>query len=310
MGVILDKTVAYPTSGGQIHDEGSINGQKIVDVFKQGSVIIHVLSEKPSFKVGDNVEVVIDKDRRRQLAQHHTATHVVNAAAKKILGNHINQAGAKKALDKAHLDVTHYKNITEEEVEKIEKESNRIVKNKIAVHSSFKKRSEAEKLYGMGLYQGGAVPGKEIRIIEIPEIDVEACGGTHLKNTSEITQIKIVKTNKVQDGIVRITFTAGPAAKSEDKKESGILQEAAKLLGVMPEEVPARAEELFSLWKKARKASKKKQQLSDKELQLKVKEKFKGDAIDKTAEILQTQPEHINKTITRFLKELESFRKG
>ena len=119
-----------------------------------------------------------------------------------------------------------------------------------------------------------------------------------------------MKTNKVQDGIVRITFTAGPAAKAEDKKETGVLQEAAKLLGVKPEEVPARAEELFRMWKKARKAAKKKQKIDPKELALTVKEKYQGDAIDKTSEILQTQPEHIKKTIARFLKELESFKQG
>ena len=206
--VVLDETVAYPTSGGQLHDLGTINGERVVDIFKQGGVIVHVLADKPKFKQGDNVEIKIDGERRKQLAQHHTATHIVNAAAKRVLGNHINQAGAKKTEEKAHLDVTHFRNISEEELEKINKEANKIIKEAVPVRSSFMSRSSAEKKYGMGLYQGGAVPGKEIRVVEIPEVDVEACGGTHLKNTQEAEEIKILKSSKIQDGIVRITFTS------------------------------------------------------------------------------------------------------
>src|SRR3989338_3342307 len=106
--VILDKTVAYPTSGGQLHDLGNINGVKIKDVFKQGAIIVHVLEHEPepNFREGEHVKVHVDLDRRKQLAQHHTSTHIVNAAAKKVLGNHINQAGAKKTKEKATLDIT------------------------------------------------------------------------------------------------------------------------------------------------------------------------------------------------------------
>jgi alanyl-tRNA synthetase len=306
--VVLDQTVAYPTSGGQLHDLGEISGSKIVDVFKQGSVIVHVLAEKPKFKEGDSVEIKIDEARRKQLAQHHTATHIVNAAAKRVLGSHINQAGAKKTEEKAHLDVTHFRNISEEELEKINKEANKIVKDAIHVRSSFMSRDSAEKKYGMGLYQGGAVPGKEIRVIEIPEIDVEACGGTHLKNTQEAGEIKIIKSSKIQDGIVRITFTSGKAAQKEEAKEEGILDETARLLNVEIAQVPARAEELFDKWKKARKAVKKGKSIDAKELELKSTQKYEGDVLAKTAEILRTQPEVINKTISRFLKELEEFK--
>jgi alanyl-tRNA synthetase len=307
--VVLDQTVAYPTSGGQLHDLGKINGERVVDIFKQGGVIVHVLADKPKFKQGDSVEIKIDGDRRKQLAQHHTATHIVNAAAKRVLGSHINQAGAKKTEEKAHLDVTHFRNISEEELEKINEEANKIIKEAVPVRSSFMSRSAAEKKYGMGLYQGGAVPGKEIRVIEIPEIDVEACGGTHLKNTQEAEEIKILKSSKIQDGIVRITFTSGKAAEKEEAKEEGILEKTAKLLGVEVSQLPGRAQELFDKWKKARKAVKKGNKIDQKELELKSKEKFDGDVLAKIAEVLRTQPEVIDKTISRFLKELEEFKK-
>jgi alanyl-tRNA synthetase len=308
--VVLDKTIFYPTSGGQEHDEGELNGQKVVDVFKQGNVIVHLLAEKPKFKIKDKVKGKIDYDKRKQLAQHHTATHIVNAAARRVLGKHINQAGAKKTKDKAHLDVTHYQSITDDEVEKIEKESNKIVKEKIPVYSVFMPRDKAEKKYGMAIYQGGAVPGKELRIVEIPEIDVECCGGTHLKNTSEAEEIKILGTTKIQDGVVRITFTSGSAAKKEEKKEAGILTETAKLLGCSVNQVPARAEELFKKWKSAKKSAKKGKVLKKEELELSAKEEFKGDVIARTAEILRTQPEHIPNTVARFLKDLEEIIKG
>ena len=306
--VILDKTYFYPTSGGQLHDIGSLNNQKVINVFKQGVVIVHTLNEKPQCKEGDIVQGNIDFEQRKQLTQHHTATHIINAAARKVLGKHINQAGAKKTKEKAHLDITHYQSLTEEELNKIEKEANAIVKKELQVKSEFLLRNEAEKKYGMTIYQGGAVPGKKIRIIDIKGTDVEACGGTHLKNTKEVGEIKILKSTKIQDGIVRIIFTAGKAAEKEKKGQESILEQAAKLLSVSHEEVPIRAEELFTKWKKARKAVKKHKKIDIKELELKSTDKYLGDALARTADILRTQPEYIVKTIKRFLTELEEMK--
>ena len=306
--VILNETYFYPTSGGQLHDVGKINDEEVVDVFKQGGVIVHVLKEKPKLKENQEVECEIDLQRRLQLAKHHTSTHIINAAARKVLGSHINQAGAKKDVDYATIDLTHYQSITDEEIEKIEKEANRLVKAGIQVQSSFIPRTEAEQTYGMGIYQGGAVPGKLLRIVNIPNIDVEACGGTHLKNTSEAGEIKILKATKISDGIVRLYFTAGEAANREGKKEKDILEEAAMLLNIKSNELPARVNELFEKWKIARKAVEKKKQIDLKQLELTSKGEFKGNVLDKVSEILKTQPEHIVKTIGRFLKELEEMK--
>jgi len=243
------------------------------------------------------------------LTHHHTATHIINAAARKILGPHINQAGAKKTVEKAHLDITHYQSITNDELEKIESLANKIVKDKIQINSSFMPRNEAEKKYGMGIYQGGAVPGKEIRIVEIKGLDVEACGGTHLKNTSEVGKIRILKSTKIQDGVVRIEFVAGERAKHEIDKKKGVLDELSKILNVNESQIPARADELFTKWKKAKKALKKEKQISKHDFELKSTEKFQGDILAKTAEVLKTQPEHLVKTVKRFMDELESFKK-
>ncbi|MBN1644634.1 alanine--tRNA ligase [Candidatus Woesearchaeota archaeon] len=308
--VVLDQTSFYPVSGGQINDIGSIAGIFVIDVFKQGHNIIHVLQDKPKFAEGDIIIGKIDFERRKQLTQHHTATHIINAAARTILGNHINQASARKELDKAYLDVTHYDAITDEEMKKIEKEANRIVEKGIALKLKFMPRAEAEKKYGMHLYQGGAVPGKQIRIVEIPGIDVEACGGTHLNNTKEAEQIKILKTTKVKDGVVRIIFTAGDAAKKKEKAQDALLSRISALLNVKETQIPARAEELFQKWKTARKAATKRKKIDLKLLELTSKEEYTGqDILKKTAEIIKSQPAHLEKTLIKFKQELEEFKK-
>ena len=308
--VVLDQTAFYPTSGGQLHDLGKLDGAKIIDVFKQGNLIIHKTDKPPALKPGQEIHADIDAERRIQLAQHHTSTHIVNAAAKKVLGRHINQAGAKKDMDKATIDITHYAPLAEKELEKIEKEANKIVKASIKTNLRFMPRNEAELQFGHEIYQGGAVPGKQVRIVEIPNIDVEACGGTHLLNTNEAGTIKIIKSSKIKDGIVRITFAAGRAAKKLEEQQRGVMDEAAKLLNVKADQVPARAGELFTIWKKARKAAKKGKTLTPADLKFAVKKSSKGNLIEQTAESLQTQPEHILTVIKRFLTELEKWKKG
>lgn len=307
--VVLDKTAFYPTSGGQLHDTGTLENVNVLDVYKQTNIIVHIVEDVTKFKIGQEVHGKVDLNVRKQLAQHHTATHIVNAATKRVLGNHINQAGAKKTLGKAHLDVTHYQSISDEELKEIEIEANKIVKENLPVRKSFMLRNEAEGKYGMLIYQGGAVPGKKIRVVEIPGVDVEACAGTHLNNTSEAGEIKLLKSTKISDSIVRIEFTAGNAAQKEQTQEKGIVKELAELLNVDEDEVPARAEELFRKWKIARKAAKKgKNEIDARELELFEKDKFEGDVLAKVVEIFSTQPEHIVKTVKRFLKELEDFR--
>lgn len=302
--VVLDQTGFYPTSGGQLHDLGTINSKQVLDVFKQGSVILHKLKDVAGLKVGKDVEGVIDKDRRKQLSQHHTATHIINAAARRILGRHINQAGAKKTMDKAHIDLTHYNSLTEEEIKKIEVEANKIVNEDIPIKKKFYTRDEAEKKYGMTIYQGGAVPGDSLRIVEIPEVEVEACGGTHLNSTKEVGEIRILKASKIQDGVIRVVFTAGRAAKKEEACQQDILNELCKELDCFGKEklIPARADELFRLWKKV---VKKKKEAEKKLVSTEEFDSSCDEIISKTCEILRTQPEHLVKTVMRFKSELD-----
>ena len=298
--VILDKTVFYPTSGGQLHDIGKINDVDVIDVFKQGKIIVHKVKDVSKLKEGMNITCKIDLDRRIQLAQHHTSTHIVNAAARIVLGKHINQAGAKKTLEKAHIDITHYQSLSESELKKIEDESNKIIKQSIPIKKSFLSREAAEKKYGFAIYQGGVPIGQELRIVDIVGIDVEACGGTHLDNTKEAQKIKILKSAKISDSVVRIEFVAGKKAFDEENKDVTITNELASLLDCKNNQVPSRVQELFNLWKDVVKKNKKISSFKLSSLDI-----YSGsDIIEKSSEILKTQPEHLVNTVKRFIKEI------
>ncbi|MCD6403280.1 MAG: alanine--tRNA ligase [Candidatus Aenigmarchaeota archaeon] len=250
--VVLDQTLFYPTSGGQEHDTGYLNGVRVTDVEKIGDVILHTV-ERVEFKEGDIVKGIVDKERREALRKHHTATHIINAAARKVLGSWVWQAGAEKKVDKARLDVTHYESLTEEQVEKIENLANEIVKKDLPVRKFFIPRVEAEKKYGFRIYQGGAVPSKTIRIVEIEGVDVEACGGMHCNSTGEVGFTTILSTERIQDGVVRIEFTCGENAIKILEEKERILNSLAELLGVEEESVPDAVKKLFEEWKRTKK---------------------------------------------------------
>nr|MDO8100723.1 alanine--tRNA ligase [Candidatus Njordarchaeota archaeon] len=210
--VILDKTLFYPTSGGQEFDTGSLNGIRVTDVSKNGSIVVHELSKPPNFSEGATVTGIIDWEKRQALMRHHTATHLLNASSREVLGPHVWQAGAEKTPKRSRLDITHFRALTTEEEKKIESLANIIVMENRPVRVTVMDRDQAEKKYDFRLYQGGAVPGKKIRVIEVQDFDVEACGGTHCSYTGEIGLIKIVSTERIQDGVVRLNFLAGTPA--------------------------------------------------------------------------------------------------
>ena len=308
--VVLDKTAFYPTSGGQMNDKGKMNDCDVVDVFKHGSYIVHVL-DRINFKENDIVKCSIDFERRLQLTQHHTATHIINGSARMLLGNHVWQSSAAKYIDKARLDITHYDKLTRKELDEIERIANTVIQNDIPIISNIYERNIAEAKYGFRIYQGGAVPGKTLRIVEIPDFDVEACGGTHCKTTGEVGEIKIIKSTKIQDGIVRIEFVAGNAEKKLIQQELDIINELCKMLDTKKEFIVYRVEELFNKWKKARKEMKKGKKINTKELNLVSKKEFKGtitEMINKISEILNTQKEYAVKTVKRFLNQLNEFK--
>jgi len=239
--VILDRTAFYPEGGGQIFDTGSIlvNDKvlKVKAVYKKGGVIYHEVDRLDSDISGLAVKGVIDKERRLKIMRHHTATHILLYAARKVLGDHIWQAGARKEEDKARLDVTHYKKISREELEQIENIANEVVLSRLPVKARFMDRKEAEERYGFKLYQGGVMGGRTIRVVSIDNIDHQACGGTHLENTSEVGMIKVIKTERIQDGIERFIFTAGSLSLDKFREYDSMLESISNALQVPREKL-------------------------------------------------------------------------
>ena len=216
--VVLDKTAFYARGGGQEPDHGKISDQEIVDITKHGNIVVHeIKGEIP--KEGDVVSCVVDAKRRDGITKNHTSTHIINTSARSVLGSWVWQHSAFKEEDHARLDITHHSALTDDDVMKIENAANSIIEKSIPVKIENFDRGTAEQKYGFRIYQGGVVPVKSVRIVSIGDLDIEACGGTHVANTSDVEQIKITRTKRIQDGVVRIEFVSGDGAKEFVKKK-------------------------------------------------------------------------------------------
>lgn len=231
---VLNQTCFYAEGGGQPSDQGRIqlNGRdwKIVDAQRIGNVTIHTTDHGVP-PVGETVEGEIEWDRRIALMRHHSAAHILMGAARRVLGAHAWQAGARKDVERARLDISHYEKLSLTEVEKIERLANDAVLRDIPIKVEWMPREKAEQAYGFRLYQGGVVPGREIRVVSTGDWEVEACGGTHCRSTGEVGMIKIVHADRIQDGVERLTFVAGLSAVDLIQSEHGSLMQISELVG-------------------------------------------------------------------------------
>jgi len=251
--VVLDQTMFYPEGGGQPADHGTIvqthTSLSVTDVQKLGKIILHRVEGRLP-KVGTIVKGRIDRVRRLAHMRHHTGTHVVLASARRVLGPHVWQAGAQKGTEDARIDISHFARITDEERRKIEFFANEVVLQAIPIEKVVLPREEAEKRYGFRLYQGGAPTARNIRVVRIGDLDAQGCGGTHLDNTGEIGLIKINKTERIQDGVVRIEFSAGIAAVKNIQRIEMLLEDSSSTLSVPAEQLPKTVQRFFEEWKR------------------------------------------------------------
>lgn len=258
--VILDQTLFYPEGGGQPSDVGylEISGEKIniLHAEKIEDTVLHRVNEQDIKRVhpfqGQIIEGHIDLTRRKALTRNHTATHLIISSARRILGDHIWQAGAQKGVKKSRIDISHYKRIKPEELLEIENLANKLVMDNIGISTFWMDRTVAEKKYGFILYQGGIVPGMNIRTVEIDGTDVQACAGTHCNKTGDVGLIKIIKTERIQDGVERIEFSAGDAAIKAVQNTENILKESAGIFKVDVEQLPKTCDRFFNEWKSYR----------------------------------------------------------
>nr|AIF07987.1 alanyl-tRNA synthetase (AARS, alaS) [uncultured marine thaumarchaeote KM3_26_A01] len=220
--IVLDKTSFYARGGGQEPDHGTIENFEVVDVSKHGNIIVHELKNGIP-KEGSTVSCVVNSKRRDAITKNHTSTHILNSSSRSVLGSWVWQHSAFKEEDHARLDITHHSALTDDEITKIEDLANSVVEKNIPVTIENFDRGTAEQKYGFKIYQGGIVPAKSIRIVSIEDFDIEACGGTHVKQTDEIELIKITRTKRIQDGVVRIEFVSGETALDYTKQHDADL---------------------------------------------------------------------------------------
>jgi len=248
--VVLDQTMFYPEGGGQPPDHGHLATDDVTveveDVQRHDGVILHTVDDDPG--KGEFVRGQVDATRRKRLMQHHTATHIVVHAARQVLGEHVRQAGAQKGVDSSRIDVRHYDSVSREQVKEIESLANDLVQDNVPVTQDWPDRNEAEEKHGFDLYQGGIPAGEQIRLIQVAD-DIQACGGTHVARTGDIGTVKLLSTERVQDGVIRLTFAAGDAAIEATHRTEDALYEAAEVLDVAPDAVPDTAERFFDEWK-------------------------------------------------------------
>jgi alanyl-tRNA synthetase len=258
--VILDRTIFYPEGGGQPSDIGfiGVKGNKmnkfpVLHAEKVQGIVLHRMDSKDIEKLkpfnGSRVTGEIDTHRRTALTQNHTATHLIVAAARNVLGDHVWQAGAQKGVEKSRIDLSHYQRISTKDLQDIEFIANKYVMGNFSVHIKWMNRTNAEKKYGFRLYQGGIVPGANIRTVKIDGIDVQACAGTHVKLTGDIGLIKISRTERIQDGVERLEFSAGEAAIKTVQITDDQLKESSSIFKVPSEQLPKTCHRFFNEWK-------------------------------------------------------------
>ena len=238
--LLLDVTAFYPEGGGQPSDLGEVEWDggrtEIVNVEKHGSWVLHSVGDKLP-PIGSRIRAKVDARRRLSRMRHHTATHILLESARRVLGSHVWQWGAQKGDEESRLDVTHYKPITPDELRRIESLANEVVMKNVPVRTFWLVRTEAEKRYGFTLYQGGVVPDPVLRIVEIEGFNAQACGGTHVLNTGEVGFIKIWRARKIQDGVIRLEFSAGMPAVERIMNLHSSLKNIAQSIGVSEEDV-------------------------------------------------------------------------
>jgi alanyl-tRNA synthetase len=248
--IVTNQTPFYGESGGQIGDAGLITGEKgfraeVRDTSKPlGQVHAHhARIENGSVRVGDAVKLEVDAERRARVRANHSATHLVHAALRNRLGGHVTQKGSLVAPDRFRFDFSHPKPLTPEDIEAVEAEVNRHIRDNEPVTTRLMSPDAAIEAGAMALF--GEKYGDEVRVLSMGKLtdgnySVELCGGTHVRALGDIALFKIISESAVAAGVRRIEALTGEAARKwlNDREER--LKEAAAALKASPEEVPAR----------------------------------------------------------------------
>ncbi|MEH2411661.1 alanine--tRNA ligase [Nostoc sp.] len=247
--IVLDKTPFYAESGGQIGDRGYISGDGILvrveDMKKESDFFVHFgRIERGTLRVGDNVTAQIDPACRRRAQANHTATHLLQAALKKIVDDGISQAGSLVSFDRLRFDFNCPRALTAEEVQQIEEQVNTWIAEAHTAKVEVLPLAEAKARGAVAMF--GEKYGEEVRVIDFPNVSMELCGGTHVSNTAEIGVFKIISEAGVASGVRRIEAVSGPAILDYLNLRDKVVKDLSDRFKVKPEELPDRITSLQS----------------------------------------------------------------
>lgn len=253
--IILDKTPFHAEGGGQIGDTGYITGPsgkaEVTDTKSLANGLTYMIAivTEGSLAKGDEVGITVDKVRNLDIARNHTATHLLQAALRKVLGTHVNQAGSLVTPERLRFDFTHFSPMTNEELAEVEKEVNRQIMKNVDLEIEEMPVDDAIKKGAMALF--GEKYGDIVRVVNVPGFSCELCGGSHVSNTSVIGSFRIVGESGTGTGIRRIEAVTGKAAHERAVADAVLLQEAATLLKSKEADIPAKIEQLLTALKEA-----------------------------------------------------------
>lgn len=253
--IILDKTPFHAEGGGQIGDTGYITGPsgkaEVTDTKSLANGLTYMIAivTEGSLSKGDEVDITVDKVRNLDIARNHTATHLLQAALRKVLGTHVNQAGSLVTPERLRFDFTHFSPMTNEELAEVEKEVNRQIMKNVDLEIEEMPVDDAIKKGAMALF--GEKYGDIVRVVNVPGFSCELCGGSHVPNTSVIGSFRIVGESGTGTGIRRIEAVTGKAAHERAVADAVLLQEVATLLKSKEEDIPAKIEQLVTALKEA-----------------------------------------------------------
>ncbi|MGL5694326.1 MAG: alanine--tRNA ligase [Peptostreptococcaceae bacterium] len=248
VSIVLDQTTFYPEGGGQAGDCGTLSNKnvviEVVDTRKgANNTIKHVgIVTSGEVKVDDTLTTLVNKEIRMASARNHTATHILHKVLKEILGDHVNQAGSLVNAERLRFDVTHFEAMSKDELKLIEEKVNDAILESLEINCENMGINEAKEKGATALF--GEKYGKEVRVVSMGDFSVELCGGTHLKNTSQVGMFKIVSEGGVAAGVRRIEAITGKAVYEYLKEKDTVIVDVCSTLKAKEDNLTQRASQL------------------------------------------------------------------
>lgn len=248
--IVLDKTTFYPEGGGQAGDCGILTNKaediviEVTDTRKgANNTIKHIGTVKSGkINVGEDLKTIVDKDVRMASARNHSATHLLHKALKEVLGDHVNQAGSLVTPERLRFDVTHFEAISKDEIKVIEEKVNNAILDALEINCENMSINAAKEKGATALF--GEKYGNEVRVVSMGEYSVELCGGTHLRNTSQIGLFKILSEGGVAAGVRRIEAITGKAVYEYLNEKEAVINEVCQTLKTKEDNLTQRATSL------------------------------------------------------------------